>query len=271
MKTCLPAAALSLALAIVAPGAAWSKETGASPAIDEAKASDQTSPQQKARQVAARQAQQYARTRRTLMTGKPRMEFENTSVRDAIKALAEAGQFSIVLDPALEEAGIDLSARTVSLRASGMTCEDALYLMLPRECGYRIGPGYVLITTLEKSYQPLKTGTYSIQLALAEVPDFKDAPRFQVGDVISRASSQGSGTGLFGSAQSAPSDDASRATPDRIIEMVKKFVRNQNDRRIAPWDDEGGPATIQYLGGRLVVTQTDHGHRAVAKLLAAIE
>ena len=230
---------------------------------------DDAAAQRKAKEEAARQAAEYTRTRHTLMTGKSLLQFENASVKDALKSLAEVGNFTIVFDPALEEGGLDLSTRTVSLRASGMILEDALFLILPRECGYQIGPGYVRVTTLEKSWLPLKVGTYGIQLALAEVPDFTDAPHFDLGDVLKQAASSGGGGGIFQT--KTQTDTSGAATPDRIIEMVKKFVKNSNDRRIAPWDDEGGPATIQYLGGRLIISQTDHGHRAVAKLLAAIE
>jgi hypothetical protein len=39
------------------------------------------------------------------------------------------------------------------------------------------------------------------------------------------------------------------------------------DRRIAPWDDEGGPARIEVARGQLIILQTEHGHRAIANLV----
>jgi hypothetical protein len=211
---------------------------------------------------------ELARTRRTLTTGKTSVNFENAAVKDVLAYMAEVGKFSVVFDGALGEAGIDLAARTVTIRFTGMTYEDAINLVLPKECGYRIEPGFILVTTLEKSWLPLKTATYSIQLALAEVPDF-EGPRFDVSTVLSQSRQGGGGGGIF--ANTKPQEEKGKATPESIIGMIKKFVRNQTDRRIAPWDDEGGPATIQYLGGRLIVSQTEHGHRAVARLLASIE
>lgn len=222
----------------------------------------------KAKDDAARRQAAYTKTRQTLMAGKTAVQFENAPLKDVLTYLAEVGKFSIVYGPELETAGIDLAARTVTIRASGMKFEDVLGLILPRECGYRINAGYIVVTTLEASWLPLVVGAYNVQLALAEVPDFTDAPRFEVGDVIAGAASQGGGGSLFASA--AKPDAAAAATPDKIIELVKKFVKHSADRRIATWDDEGGPATVHYVGGRLVVSQTDHGHRAVAKLLAAI-
>jgi hypothetical protein len=244
------------------PGGTVVKETAAQAADPAA--------ERKAREEAARKAQELARTRRTLTTGKTSVNFENAAIKDVLAYMAEVGKFSVVFDGALGEAGIDLSARTVTIRLTGMTYEDAINLVLPKECGYRIEPGFILVTTLEKSWIPLKTATYSIQLALAEVPDF-EGPRFDVSTVLSQTRQGGGGSGLFGTTTTTKTEETGKATPERIIGMIKKFVRNQTDRRIAPWDDEGGPAGIQYSGGRLIVLQTEHGHRAVAKLLAAVE
>ena len=221
-----------------------------------------------ARAEADRLARELARTRTTLATGKPQAEFQNTPTKDALQALGRMGQFSIVFDRALEEANIDLSTRPVTLRVAGMTYEAAINLMLPAECGYRIEAGYIQVTTREKSWLPLLIRTYGVRLAMAEIPDFPNAPRFDVGAAVQQAGQARGGGAVIAS---PPAPAAAPPTPDRIIEFVKKFVKNQNDRRIAPWDDEGGPATVQYLGGRLVVSQTDHGHRAVLKLLAMIE
>ena len=278
------AVVLGLTLVVSGWGLAWGIETSTQPPaatpsggtiVKDTAVKPDAAAEKKAREDAARKALEFARTRRTLASPRPSFEFENTAVKDVLTYMGETGKFSVVYDKALEEAGIDLSTRTVTIRLSRMTYEDALNLILPKEVGYRIEAGYLLITTIEKSWLPLKAATYSIQLVMAEIPDFTGAPRFDVASVLAQATAGasggggGGGTGLF--TTTAQPEQAGRATPERIITMVKKFVKNQTDRRIAPWDDDGGPATIQYLGGRLIVSQTDHGHKAVAKFLASIE
>jgi hypothetical protein len=129
--------------------------------------------------------------------------------------------------------------------------------------------GYVLVTTLEKSWLPLKTVVYSVRDAVTVVPNFV-GPRFEIGNITSQSQGSGGGGNIFGNQPEEP-EDATRATPERIVDMVKRHVRNANDRRIATWDDEGGPATIQYLEGKLIVNQTPQGHRAVARLIMAIQ
>jgi len=220
---------------------------------------------------------EYGRVLRTVasrMRTRPELDFEQTSVKNVLEYLAEVGRFSLVFDDALKEQGIDLETRTVSLKARGITYEKAIELILPKGAGYRVGPGYVLITTLEKSWLPLRTASYSIRLHLAEVPDFTDAPRFEASDVIQSATQAAEGGGGGGGDffnQAGRDEDKGRATPERIIDLVKRFVKNETDRRIAPWADAGGPATIEYLNGRLIVNQTMAGHRAVRRLLRMLE
>ncbi|MCX5649538.1 MAG: hypothetical protein NTX40_10675 [Planctomycetota bacterium] len=229
---------------------------------------DDAEAKRKAREEALRQAQETARTRRALGTPSGTFEFSATPLSQVLQMLAAAGGFAVVLDKALEEAGIDLSAHPVTMHLSGMRYEDAIYLLLPRECGYRVEAGYVLVTTLEKSWLPLKTVVYSVRDAVTVVPNFV-GPRFEIGDITSQ-SQGGGGTNIFGNQPEEP-EDATQATPERIVDMVKHHVRNANDRRIATWDDEGGPATVQYLEGKLIISQTYEGQRAVARLVAAIQ
>jgi hypothetical protein len=223
----------------------------------------------KARELAARE---LAKTRAAVAARRPNTEFKDTPVKDALQALADAGHFSIVIDPALEEAGVDLTARTVSFKAAGLAYEDALNLVLPREAGYRIESGYIYITTQEKAWLPLQVMVLSMKLATTEIPDFPNSPRFNIGQVAGGGQAGRGGGSLFGVTPGAPAvEKPDRPTPERIIALLKHLVRNADDRRIAPWDDDGGPASIQQLGTQIVVTQTDAGLRAVVRVLAMIE
>jgi hypothetical protein len=249
--------------ATVSKGALADKPPVAPPAT-----ADDAEAKRKAREEAIKRAQETARTRRAMGTPSRALEFSATPLSQVLQMLAEAGGFAVVFDKALQEAGIDLSTHLVTMRLAGMRYEDAIYLLLPRECGYRVEAGYVLVTTLQKSWLPLKTVVYSVRDAVTVVPNFV-GPRFEIGDITSQ-SQGGGGTNIFGNPPEEPEDE-NQATPERIVDMVKRHVRNENDRRIAPWDDEGGPATVQYLDGKLIVNQTPQGHRAVARLVMAIQ
>jgi len=242
--------------------------------------------------AARKRAEALARTRQALAAATAGLAFEKTPVKDALARLAEAGKFSIVFDPALKDAGIDLAARPVTTRLSGITYDDALALILPKECGYRTEPGYVLVTALEKSWVPLAAVVYRAQLKADSPPPlvavgagFPQAAETRTSEAgvsyrgphpmraavtAGQSSQRASGTASTFITMTPP-DPLRDAGPEQTIAYVKKRVRSQADRRIAPWDDEGGPAGIQYSGGRLIVFQTEHGHRAVAKLLSPVE
>ncbi|MBM4016715.1 MAG: hypothetical protein FJ288_00050 [Planctomycetes bacterium] len=242
--------------------------------------------------AAAKKAEALAATRRALAAPVAGLAFDKAPLRDALARLAEAGRFSLVFDPALKETGIDLAARPVTARLAGISYEDTIFLLLPTECGYRTEAGYVLITTLEKSWLPLQAAVYKPQLKQAEPPPMVVAGVGTAG--AGQANTQNLGASYRGpnpsrwsvtAGQSSgrvsggsstfiattPPDPVRDASPGEIIAMVKRLVRHQDDRRIAPWDTEGGPASIHFGAGRLVITQTEHGHRAVARHLAAAE
>jgi hypothetical protein len=42
------------------------------------------------------------------------------------------------------------------------------------------------------------------------------------------------------------------------------------DPRVAAWESAGGPATIEYFNGSLIISQTEAGHRKVTELLARL-
>jgi hypothetical protein len=293
------AAAGALAADAAAPAQAQSQGAPAPPASKEtanppapATVSAAPSAKEDPGDAARKRAESLARTRQALAAATAGLAFEKTPLKDALARLAEAGKFSIVFDPALKDAGIDLATRPVTTRLSGITYDDALALILPKECGYRIEPGYVLVTALEKSWVPLAAVVYKAQLKADSPPPvvavgagFPQAAETRTSDAgvsyrgphpmraavtAGQSSQRASGTASTFITMTPP-DPLRDAGPEQTIAYLKKRVRSQADRRIAPWDDEGGPAGIQYSSGRLIVLQTEHGHRAVARLLAAVE
>jgi hypothetical protein len=102
-------------------------------------------------------------SRPTLATGKTRIEFESTPVKDILDYLATVGKLNIVYDKALADAGIDLAAARVSIRVTGLTFEQVIGLVLPSGCSYLVQPNYVLITTAEKARATLTTRMYEVR------------------------------------------------------------------------------------------------------------
>ncbi len=201
------------------------------------------------------------------------LDFEKTSLDNVLNYISEVQQgLNIVIDPDISTAGIELSTRLVDLKVKQVSVDSVLGLILGADLGYRVEPGYILVTTREKLQQNLPVVTYPVQDLVAQIPDFgEDAPRFEVGDVTQAAAQAATGGGgafgdLFGAGAGAGMEEGP-AGPDELRDLIQRTVNNQSDPNVAAWADEGGPAAIEYMNGLLIVTQTRLGHTKVADLL----
>jgi tetratricopeptide (TPR) repeat protein len=213
-----------------------------------------------------------AETRRRL-TEEIDLDFEKTSLDNVLKYISEVQRgLNIVIDPDIGAGGTDLSTRVVDLKVKRVSVESVLGLILGADLGYKVEPGYVLVTTKEKLQQNLPVVTYPVQDLVAQIPDFGgEAPRFEVANVTQAATAAaGSGGGggfgnIFGQQQKVEAEQP--VGFQELIDIIKRTVNNTSDPTVAAWSDEGGPAAIEYMNGLLIVTQTRRGHEKVADLL----
>jgi len=197
------------------------------------------------------------------------LDFEHTSLDNVLKYISEVKRgLNIVLDPDLATQGIDLSTRVVDLKVKGVSVESVLGLILGADLGYKVEAGYILVTTRDKLQQNLPIVTYPVQDLVASIPDFGGmAPRFEVGDVTEAAGGAGGGGfgELFGGGAAAQEEEGIGWR--ELVDIIKRNVNSLADPSVAPWTDEGGPASIDYMNGLLIVTQTRQGHERVSDLL----
>ena len=171
------------------------------------------------------------------------LDFEKTSLDNVLKYISEVQKgLNIVIDPDVSTAGVDLATRVVDLKVKSAAIEWVLSLILGADLAYKVQPGYVLITTREKLQQNLEMHSYPVQ------------------DLVC-------GTDASGTHRAEP--DAMLPW-EQLVDVVQRTVNNLSDPNVAAWFDEGGPASIEYLGGVLVVTQTDNGHQRLGTLLHAL-
>ena len=168
------------------------------------------------------------------------LDFEKTSLDNVLKYICEVQRgLQIVIDPTLATAGIDLSVRAVDLKCKWTPLWSVLDAVLGPDLDYRIGPGYVLITTSEKAQARLLCKAYP------------------VADLLKAAAAE----------TARRRDGAAAETAWDLVDLVQRFAGNQRDPSVAVWRDEGGAAAAQVLGGVLMVTQTPRGHEQVLGLL----
>jgi len=197
------------------------------------------------------------------------LDFERTSLDNVLKYISEVQKgLNIVIDPDIAASGKDLSTMVVDLKVKRVSIESVLGLILGGELGYKVEPGYILITSKDKMQQNLPVVTYPVQDLVAQIPDFANqAPRFEVSNVLAAASTAGGGggAGLFGGAAAAPTETIAGSA--ELISIIQRTVSSQSDPTVAAWSDEGGPAAIEYMNGLLIITQTRRGHEKVSDLL----
>jgi hypothetical protein len=99
------------------------------------------------------------------------VDYEKVSLNNVLAYIGDRG-LSIVIDPAVAAAGIDLSTRPVYLKVKGVSIESVLSLTLGADLGYKVEPGYVRITTRDKLQQNLPVVTYPVEDLLIQIPDF---------------------------------------------------------------------------------------------------
>jgi len=160
---------------------------------------------------------------RTYLQKKVDVNFQRLSLYQALEQLGGMQpELNIVIDPDVAACGLDPSTRMVDLVLRQVPIETLLKLMLGKDMGYKVEPGFVLITTREGLMQNLSCVVYLVR----------------------------PGQKMF-----------------EFYQEIKRIVNSASDPDIAAWTDEGGPASLDFQGYALIVTQTPAGQKRVAELL----
>lgn len=163
------------------------------------------------------------------------LDFVKTSLDNVLAYLAEVVPgLNIVIDPEIAVAGVDLATRVVDLKVKAVPVDTVLGLVLGADLGYKVEEHYVFVATTEKMYQTLAVQTFDVAEMVASVG------------------------GSEGERQEAAV---------KLIDLVQCTVNNMSDPSIAAWAEEGGPASVQFLNGKLVVTQTEQALKKISRLL----
>lgn len=205
------------------------------------------------------------------------------SVIDYIRETTDANIF--VNWPALiDQAFIEQDA-PISLTLNNVPAEKALQLVLQQassqggtEVSYSLIDGVVTISTAEDLKRSTDLRVYDIRDLLVQVPNFTDAPEFDLTESLSNTNSGGGGGGGGGGGSSIFGDDNDNDNDeddaeeerqeliDSIITLIQETVGDFND-----WaEGGGGESTVQELNSNLIIKTTPDNHRGVHSLLAQL-
>ena len=182
---------------------------------------------------------------------------------------------------ALEAAGVEPDA-PITLQLSNVPAEQALRLVLA-QVGSEFDPvtfsiidGIVTVSTERDLQKTTDRRTYDIRDLLVQVPNFTDAPQFDLNEALSNTSSGGSGGGgggggggdIFG-------DDGGEGNEDQpsrgeLIEQIVNLIQDSIGRQ-EQWAAYGGDvSSVSELNGQLIVKSTPENHRQINELLAQL-
>ena len=214
----------------------------------------------------------------------PEIRFQDVAFADVIDFLRDTTQANIFVNwKALEVAGIDRNA-PVSTRLRNVKFSKVLKTVLESvgggatsKLGYTVDEGVIEISTQEDLASNVETLTYDIRDLIISIPDFTDAPTFDLsssqnsgGSGQSSTSGGGGGGGgqsLFsGGGGASGQDTANTPTRAELVEQITSLIRETIG--VGTWKEDGGQlGSLSELGGQLIVTQTPEVHRAITSLL----
>jgi hypothetical protein len=199
----------------------------------------------------------------------PQMKFTNVALGDVIDFVRDVSGANIhVAWRALEEAGVTKDTNVnVNLRAVSM--RKALDLVLGDAAGgntltYYVDQNVIEITTRQLADAKMITRIYPVQDLIMEIPDFT-APDIDLASATDQTNTSGgsgnssssgnsggaSGSGLFPS-NSNNTDKSQVASKkdraDQLVQLIMDIIRPDI------WQPNGGPASIRFYNGNLIVT-----------------
>lgn len=218
---------------------------------------------------------------------------DNLSLDQVIAFIRDTTGANIAVNwPALELVGIDQDS-LVTISLSRVPAEQLLRLVLDQvsadafdddKAGFTVSEGIVKISTLRDLKSETETRVYDIRDLLVQVPNFSNAPGFDLNDALSNTSSGGSTSGSGGGSGNTggggggggegglfgdDNDDEEEDLPsreelvDQIVELINTTVGDPDE-----WLDE--ESTLTELNGNMIIKTTGDNHRQIVGLLGRL-
>ena len=202
------------------------------------------------------------------------VNFQDVALEDALTFLGQLANIEQDVDwPSLEQIGVDPES-LVTLRLTNVPLQTVYDRVLEKvgdptlPAGWAVTDGVLTVASDEVLRRNTTLEIYDIRDLLIQVPDYDNAPEFDLNTIFQ----QGGQTGGGGGGQSpfqAGQQDIDRIDRDELIEALREIIQSQVDPD--GWEDLGGTTgTIQELNGNLIITNTPKNHRAIGGLLSKL-
>jgi len=200
------------------------------------------------------------------------VQFNENTLADVVTFIETVTQLNIDVDwQSLEQIGIN-KENTVSLKLTNVPVKTILDRVMekvspdPRtRANWAIHDGVLTIASDASLRQNKVLVIYDIRDLLVEVPNFTDAPQFDLQSVLQSSQGGGGGQSPFRSSGQQQQALTTRTLQERTDELIGIVTRNVDKEG---WETNGGDTGfIEQLNGSLIITNTPRNHREIAGLL----
>ncbi len=201
------------------------------------------------------------------------VQFEANPLEAVIGFLRTTTGVNIFVNwPALNIEGIE-EDMPITLELADVSARVALekVLQLANSAGGAVSPatysivdGVVEINTQAELNRTTEARVYDIRDLLVQVPNFTDAPAFELSEALSGGGGGGGGggTSIFGDTDEDDVDEDERR--EELIEQITLIIRDSVGRP-EEWDNL--ESTVQELNGNLIIKTTSGNHREIVGVL----
>ena len=201
-----------------------------------------------------------------------KIQFLDTPMERVVEFLQRESGITMLIDRSATQGREDLP---VALEAEKMTIKDAIdWACLATESDWDVVKGVVVVSTsraIERRQVSVKV--YDIRGLVYQIPNFTNAPEFDLNSALSNTSSGGSSGGAISATTLFADDDYDTETITRaesveqLVTLIQDTVGNQED-----WQAYGGELShLHEITGNLVVRTTPRNHAAIADLLSQMQ
>lgn len=225
--------------------------------------------------VAFSEAEENRRALALLQNKRIPVQFNETPFENVVSFLQAVTQLNIDVDWAsLENASVDRTA-PVTLNLTNVTVETVLNRVMEKVspdantgAAWTISDGVLNIASKEQINRQKTLAIYDIRDLIIEVPDYDNAPEFDLQQALQSGQRGGGGGGQSPFTEN-DEDPERRPLQERTDEIIQIITTNVDPDG---WRDTAGGETgfIQQLGGLLIITNTPANHRAIHGLLSKL-
>ena len=210
----------------------------------------------------------------TLQDRRIPVSFANNRLTDVLDFIAQVSNLNMDIDWAsLEMIGIDPET-PVSLKLTSVTLETVLNRVLEKvsdpdiRAGWAVTDGILTIASDEVLRRNTVLEIYDIRDLLIDIPDYTDAPTFDLNSVLQGSQGGGGGQSPFQQTGQGGQGVDRRDRGEMIEEIIDIITSNIDPEN---WDVSGGDTgSIREFNGNLIITNTPANHRSIIALLSKL-